>query len=372
MVTLSVQFLERVETPWHVLNDDGTVAATDQFPDLGADELRSLMERMLFTRVWDERAIKWTRQGKLGFYAPVSGQEACMIGSQAALAREDFILPSYRDLPQMVWHGLPLYQAFLYSLGHQHGNEIPADVNVLPPQIIIGAQVVQAAGVAMAFRLRKESRVVLTFIGDGGTSQGDFYEGLNVAGVSKLPVVFFIQNNQFAISTAVAEQTAVKELKDKAKAVGIMGERIDGMDVLAVYATVRAAVAKARAGGGPTLIEALTFRYGPHTMSGDDPHRYRTEELEESWREKDPLARLRRYLVAKNLWTDADDKRVKEKAIAETEAALKQAREYPAMTMAGLANSMFADVPAELEWQIAKYGIKGGAVHAGNDDDSSD
>ncbi|MCY0900609.1 MAG: thiamine pyrophosphate-dependent dehydrogenase E1 component subunit alpha, partial [Firmicutes bacterium] len=276
-----------------VLDEEGRVVNRDLLPKLTDQQLRDLMRKMVFTRVWDGRAVKLTRQGRLGFYAPVAGQEASMIGSEAATERDDFLLPSYRDIPQAVWHGWPMYQAFLYSRGHQHGGQFPEDVHVLMPQIIIGAQIVQAAGVALGFKLRGEERVAFTYIGDGGTSQGDFYEGINFAGAYQAPAVFIIQNNQFAISVPVRLQTAADSLAKKADAAGVPNVQVDGMDVLAVYAATRQAVDRARFGGGPSVIETVTFRYGPHTMSGDDPTRYRTKDMEAVWKEKDPLVRFR-------------------------------------------------------------------------------
>lgn len=334
-----------------VLDVNGRVVDDSLMPELSPEELRELMRKMVFTRIWDGRAVKLTRQGRLGFYAPVAGQEASMIGSEAATLKDDFLLPSYRDIPQAVWHGWPLYQAFLYSRGHQHGGEFPPGVNVVTPQIIIGAQIVQTAGVALAFKLREEKRVAFTYIGDGGTSQGDFYEGINFAGAFHVPAVFIVQNNQFAISVPVALQTAAKTLADKAEAAGIQGERVDGMDVLAVYAVTKRAVERARAGEGPSLIETVTFRYGPHTMSGDDPTRYRSKELEEEWQQRDPLVRFRQYLTRKDLWSEADEERVIEEAKDAVSAALEKAENYPKMMVPDLIDSMFETLPADLLWQ---------------------
>src|SRR5690554_5054215 len=158
-----------------IIDEEGNVVNEEEMPGLDDTQLKELMRRMVFTRIWDQRAISLSRQGRLGFYAPVAGQEATMIGSQFALKPEDFILPGYRDIPQIVWHGLPLHQAFLYSKGHQEGGNIPEGVNVLMPQIIIGAQYVQCTGVALGFKLKNEKSVAITYTGDGGTSQGDFY-----------------------------------------------------------------------------------------------------------------------------------------------------------------------------------------------------
>ncbi|MDQ0340414.1 pyruvate dehydrogenase E1 component alpha subunit [Caldalkalibacillus uzonensis] len=345
---------EKVETI-KVLDADGKVVSSDLEPKMSDDELRELMKRMVFTRVLDQRAISLNRQGRLGFYAPVAGQEATMIGSQFALNKEDFILPSYRDIPQIVWHGLPLYQAFLYSRGHQHGGQIPEDVNVLMPQIIIGAQIIQTAGVALGFKKKGEKRVAVTYIGDGGTSQGDFYEGINFAGAYQVPAVFVIQNNQYAISVPVELQTNAETLAQKAVAAGIPGYQVDGMDVLAVYTVMKEVVDKARNGEGPALIESLTYRYGPHTMAGDDPTRYRTNEELDEWEKNDPLIRFRKYLESKGLWSEEDENKVIEEAKEEINKAIKQADETEKMTIPQLIDSMFETLPAHLEEQKAEY-----------------
>lgn len=342
---------------WQVLNEDGQVVNPDLLPKLSDETLRELMRKMVFTRIWDGRAVKLTRQGRLGFYAPVAGQEASMIGSEAATQKEDFLLPSYRDVPQAVWHGWPLYQAFLYSRGHQHGGQFPADVNVLMPQIIIGAQIVQTAGVALGFKLNHEPRVAFTYIGDGGTSQGDFYEGINFAGAYQAPAVFIVQNNQFAISVPVRLQTAAETLAKKAVAAGIPGVQVDGMDVLAVFAATKQAVERARAGGGPSLIETITFRYGPHTMSGDDPTRYRTKDMEEQWQRKDPLVRFRKYLEDRKLWSGGDEERVIAEANDAVKDALEQADKYPKMTVSQLIDSMFEELPTDLLTQRAEFAV---------------
>ncbi|WP_035453366.1 pyruvate dehydrogenase (acetyl-transferring) E1 component subunit alpha [Alicyclobacillus herbarius] len=338
-----------------VLDENGKVVNQDLMPNLQDDQLRELMRRMVFTRIVDQRAIRLTRQGRLGFYAPVAGQEASMIGSEFATQKEDFILPGYRDVPQAHFHGWPLYQWILYSRGHQHGGEVPQDVNVLPPQIIIGAQYVQCTGMALAFKLRGEKRVAVTYTGDGGTSQGDFYEGINFAGAFHVPAVFIVQNNQFAISTPVRLQSAAETLAQKAVAAGIPGVQVDGMDVLAVYAAAKDAIDRAREGDGPTLIEALTFRYGPHTMSGDNPTRYRTKELESEWERKDPLIRFRNYLESKGLWSEEDENRSIEEAKDALNDALKKADSYPKMTIPGLIESMFETLPESLVRQKAEF-----------------
>lgn len=347
----------KVETI-QILDPNGKVVSKDLEPKLSDDQLRELMRRMVYTRIWDQRAISLNRQGRLGFYAPVAGQEASMIGSQFALQKEDFILPSYRDIPQTVWHGLPLYQAFLYSRGHQTGGQIPEDVNVLMPQIIIGAQLIQASGVALGFKLKNEKRIAITYIGDGGTSQGDFYEGINYAGAFQVPAVFVVQNNRYAISVPVEKQTKAETLAHKAVAAGIPGYQVDGMDVLAVYTTVKHAVENAREGEGPSLIESLTYRYGPHTMAGDDPTRYRTNEEASEWEQKDPLTRFRKYLEGKGIWSEDDENNVIEEAKQDVSDAIKKADEVEKMTVGGLIDTMFETLPSHLEEQKAEFGTE--------------
>src|SRR5690625_5566521 len=191
---------------------------------------------------------------------------------------------------------------------------MPENVHALSPQIIIGAQYVQAAGVGLGLRMRDKKNVAVTYTGDGGTSQGDFYEGLNFAGAFNANVIFIVQNNGFAISVPREQQTKAKTLAQKAIAAGIEGIQVDGMDVLAVYAATKDARARAISGEGPMLIETLTYRYGPHTMAGDDPRRYRTEDLDSEWEKRDPLIRFRTYLTNKGIWTPEEEEAVIEQA----------------------------------------------------------
>lgn len=349
---------ESVE-PLGILSPDGKVANAEWMPKLSDEQLKELMYRMVFTRVWDQRAVSLGRQGRLGFYAPVSGQEASMIGSSYALEKGDWILPGYRDIPQIFWHGYPMYQGFLYSRGHQHGGEIPEGVNVLPPQIIIGAQYVQASGVAMGLKKRGSKNIAITYTGDGGSSQGDFYEAMNFAGAFKLPAVFVVQNNRYAISTPVELQTAAPTLAQKAVAAGIPGVQVEGMDVLAVYAAVAEAAERARSGGGPTLIETLTYRFGPHSMSGDDPTRYRTKEEQNEWEKQDPLVRFRKYLESKKLWSEDEETKIIEEAKAHVAEAIKKADAYEKMTIPGLIDAMYETTPPQLEAQKAWFGKEG-------------
>jgi pyruvate dehydrogenase E1 component alpha subunit len=340
---------------FQILNEEGEVVNEAAMPNLSDEQLKELMRRMVYTRVLDQRCISLNRQGRLGFYAPTAGQEASQIGSQFALEKEDFILPAYRDIPQMIWHGLPLYQAFLFSRGHFHGNQIPEGVNLLPPQIIIGAQIIQAAGVALGIKKRGEKAVAITYTGDGGASQGDFYEGINFAGAFNVPAIFVVQNNRFAISTPVEKQSAAKTIAQKAVAAGIPGIQVDGMDPLAVYVAVREARERAINGEGPTLIETLTFRYGPHTMAGDDPTRYRSKELEDEWEKKDPIVRFRKFLEKKGLWSEEEETQVIEQAKEDIKQAIKKADETPKQKVTDLMDIMYENMPFNLKEQYEIY-----------------
>ena len=350
--------LESVESKFEmfqILNEDGKIINQDDMPDLSDEELKELMKRMVYTRILDQRSIALNRQGRLGFYAPTAGQEASQLGSQFALEQDDFLLPGYRDVPQLIWQGLPLYQAFLFSRGHFHGNQMPENVHALSPQIIIGAQYVQAAGVGLGLRMRGKKAIAVTYTGDGGTSQGDFYEGLNFAGAFNANVVFIVQNNGFAISVPREKQTKAKTLAQKAIAAGIEGIQVDGMDVLAVYAATKDARERAINGEGPTMIETLTYRYGPHTMAGDDPTRYRSADLDSEWEKKDPLVRFRKFLESKNLWSEEEENEVIETAKEEIKEAIKKTDKYPKQKVTDLIEHMYEELPVNLQEQMEEY-----------------
>ncbi|MBS2968802.1 pyruvate dehydrogenase (acetyl-transferring) E1 component subunit alpha [Metabacillus sp. KIGAM252] len=348
---------EQFET-LQILNEKGEVVNEAAMPDLSDDQLKELMRRMVYTRILDQRSISLNRQGRLGFYAPTAGQEASQIASHFALEKDDFILPGYRDVPQIIWHGLPLYQAFLFSRGHFHGNQMPEDVYALSPQIIIGAQYIQTAGVALGMKKRGKEAVAITYTGDGGASQGDFYEGINFAGAFKAPAIFVVQNNRYAISTPVEKQSAARTIAQKAVAAGIVGIQVDGMDPLAVYAATAEARKRAISGDGPTLIETLTFRYGPHTMAGDDPTRYRTKDIENEWEEKDPLVRYRKFLEGKKLWSEEEENKVIEQAKEEIKEAIKKADDYPKQKVTDLMGIMYEEMPNNLKEQFEIYKAK--------------
>lgn len=341
-----------------VLDTEGNVVNKELMPELSDEELVQLMEDMVWSRILHERSTALNRQGRLGFYAPTFGQEASQLGSVAPLKPEDYLLPGYRDVPQLIKHGLPLHKAFLWSRGHVEGSVYPEDFNALPPQIIIGAQYVQTAGVALGLKKDNKQAVAVTWTGDGGSSQGDFYEGINFAGAYKVPAIFFIQNNGWAISTPRSLQTAAETLAQKAVAVGIPGIVVDGMDILAVYAVTKAAREYALAGNGPVLIESLCYRFGPHTLAGDDPTRYQPEGVQDEWRAKDPLIRFRKFLEKKGLWSQEKEEEVIERTKEEVKEAIKLADQTPKQKVSEFLRNMYETPDFVTQEQIDKFEAK--------------
>ncbi len=311
----------------------------------GLDEgvLTSMMRLMLLGREIDGKAVSLQRRGKLGTYAPLSGQEACSVGSAfAVVPGVDYLVPQYREQLAMLRFGLPLGIYLLQRYGHPLGAQLPDHGTLFPQQVALGSHLPHATGLAWGLRLRGVSAVVLCHFGDGASSQGDFHEALNLAGVKKAPVIFFCQNNQWAISVPTREQTAATAIADRATGLGVFGQRVDGNDILAVYEATRVAKARALAGDGPTLIEGVTYRLGAHTTA-DDPTLYiDAAELDEA-RSRDPISRFRTWLTAEGLW----DETLEAKAEEEIERVIEDAIEV--FDAAGEADptAMFAHVYAE-------------------------
>ena len=294
-----------------VLDKDGKVVNKDLEPNLSNKVLLEMYRMMLLGRIADLKAVQFQRQGRMLTFAPNKGQEAAQVGTMMAMKKTDRLVPAFRELSAMLTHGVTLEQTYLYWFGNERGSHFDEDVNVLPVNITIGAQVNHAAGIAYALKLQKKKDVVVTFIGEGGTSHGEFHEGLNFAGIFDLPVIVVIQNNQWAISTPRAKATKSETLAQKAIAYGIAGIQVDGNDPLAMYVAASEAAKRARNGEGPTLIEAVTYRLGSHTTS-DDPSIYRKEEEVAEWETKEPLIRFKNYLIEKNIWSEAKDEKLSE------------------------------------------------------------
>lgn len=286
---------------FQVLDKDGKVVNKDLEPKLDDDTLIKMYKTMSLARIADIKALQYQRQGRMLTFAPVMGQEAAQIGPMAALTDKDWLVPAFREAAAMLYKGVPLEQTYLYWYGNEAGSRFDDGVRVLPVNVPIGSQVNHAAGIAYAAKIRKQEEVALTYIGDGGTSHGEFHEGMNFAAVYDAPLITIVQNNQYAISTPRHKQTRSETIAQKAIAYGIPGIQVDGNDVLAMYAVVKEARERGLKGEGPTLIEAFTYRLGPHTTS-DDPTIYRSDDEVEEWKTKDPLIRFRKYLTNKKLW----------------------------------------------------------------------
>lgn len=337
-----------------VLDPEGKVVDQETIETLSDEELVKIMEDIVWGRTLDERTILLNRQGALGNYATAGGQEASQLASITAITRDDFFVPTYRDIGALIKHGLPMYKAFLWYKGHVGGNQYDQDFHAYIPQVMVGGTLPPAAGVAMGKKFNGSKSVVLTFCGDGATSQGDFYEGLNFAGAYKAPLITIIQNNGYGISVPTSKQTAAQTLAQKGVGVGVPAIRVDGMDPVAMYAAVKNARAYALEGNGPVLIEAMTYRFGPHTMS-DDPKRYRTDEEVEVWRAKDPLKRLRNYLTEKGLWNEEKEQEVYEACKQEVKEAMSQMAKEPAQKVSDFLKNMYEVPPQNIQEQIAYY-----------------
>jgi 2-oxoisovalerate dehydrogenase E1 component alpha subunit len=333
-------------------------------PEIPRDELRRLYRLMVLTRNLDTRGIQLQRQGRIGFYIGCLGQEAAHIGSAYALGPKDWVFPAYREIGAMLTRGITLNQLldqyFANAEDVQKGRQLTNLFGVKTANYVTGSapiatQIPHAVGVALAAKIRGDPIVTLSYFGDGGTSENDFHTGMNFAGVFKVPTVFFCQNNHWAISVPVERQTASATIAIKAQAYGFEGVRVDGNDILAVYRTTKDAVEKARNCGGPTLIEAVTYRMGPHSSS-DDPKRYRTDEELAEWQRRDPLLRFRRYLEKKKFWSEADEKKAQEETNNEIDEAVQHAEKLPKPALETLFTDVYAEMPWNLEEQLRELG----------------
>lgn len=305
-----------------ILNENG-VADESLMPPLSEDEIKRMYELLALCRTFDRRALDLQREGRIGAYAPILGQEASQVGTAFALEKTDWIFPSFREMGVYITMGCDMSKLLLYWNGDERGAQPPPELNIFPVAVPVATQVPHAAGVAMAAKFRGDNIAVMAYVGDGGSSEGDFHEGLNFAGVFNLPVVFICQNNHWAISLPREKQTVSKTIAQKAFAYGFEGIQVDGNDIFAVYRAAKAALEKARSGGGPTFIECDTYRISDHTTA-DDAGRYRAREEVEAWKPRDPILRLKRYMEKKGLWSEAYEKGVEESARAKVDEAVKR------------------------------------------------
>jgi pyruvate dehydrogenase E1 component alpha subunit len=336
--------------PLRFLAPDGTLADGHE-SQLDDEDLLAAWRLMVLSRATSERAVSLQRQGRLGTIATPDGQEAAIVGSAVALDTErDWVVPTYREMPAMIYMGLPLTRFLLYYRGHPLGNQIPPDVNLFPVQIALATQVPHAVGLAWGLRHRGSDAVVLTYFGEGASSEGDIHEAMNLAGVRRAPVVFLLQDNHWAISTPVSKQSATESFALRAPGYGFPGELVDGNDLFAVFDATRRAVERARAGEGPTLIEARTYRLAPHNTA-DDSTRYADPDEVERARANDPLPRLRDHLYRRGVLNEESEQRIRDEVGEEIAAAVDQMESESGVSAGQLFDHVYATLPPRLERQ---------------------
>jgi pyruvate dehydrogenase E1 component alpha subunit len=345
-----------------ILDPRGTAVAP--LPDFAADahSVLAMYRLMTLVRGFDAKAVNLQRTGQLGTFASCLGHEATHVGVGAAMRPEDVLAPVYREYGTQLWRGVTMTEILVYWGGDERGSNFAVPRADFPWCVPIATQTLHAAGAAMAFKIRNEKRCALAYIGDGGTSEGAFYEAMNLAGVRALPVVFVIVNNGWAISVPVAAQTAARTLAQKAVAAGIPGVQVDGNDVFAVREVVSEALETARGGGGPTVVEALTYRLSDHTTA-DDASRYRSErEVKDAWA-LEPLIRIRAHLLERGLWSEAEEQALQRDCARRVETAVGEYLATSKQSTDAMFDYLHAKLPRHLAAQRAtarKYASKSG------------
>lgn len=343
-----------------ILDPDGKVVPGATLPELIPDELIILYKAMVLNRKIDERMTRLQRQGRIGFFVGSTGEEAAIVGSAFALEKCDWIVPCYREIGAALLRGYSLHDFMCQLFGNEadtvKGRQMPchwgsSQLRVTSVSSTVGSQIPQATGIAQAIKISGKREAVLTYFGDGATSAGDFHVALNFAGVYKVPVVFLCRNNQWAISVPLEKQTASESIAVKAMAYGIEGCRVDGNDILAVYAATKSALRRARDGEGPTLIEALTYRQGAHTTS-DDPRAYREDSEVEEWKRKDPIERFHRFLVNQGHLSEEEGTKIEKEIGAQIQATLKQVEALGPPEIESIVEDVFQEVPWHLKEQL--------------------
>ncbi|MDH3688663.1 MAG: pyruvate dehydrogenase (acetyl-transferring) E1 component subunit alpha [Gammaproteobacteria bacterium] len=319
-----------------------------------------LYRNMVQTRTFDAKAINLQRTGKLGTYASPLGQEAIGVGVASAMIDEDVMLPTYREYSAQLWRGVTMTELLLYWGGDERGSDFAVPRQDFPMCVPIATHTSHAVGVAYAMKLRKQKRIAVCFLGDGATSKGDFYESINAAGVWQLPILFVVANNQWAISVPRSRQTAAQTLAQKGIAAGIKCEQVDGNDIIAVRHVAQQAINDARGGGGPHLIEALTYRLSDHTTA-DDASRYRDkQEVEAQW-QYDPVPRLRNYLIGLEAWSDEQEQSLLAECSASVDAAVREYSDTAAVAPQAMFDHLYEELPDVMAWQRQLAAASGGA-----------
>jgi pyruvate dehydrogenase E1 component alpha subunit len=319
-------------------------------PDLKDEQVKRLYELMVLTRAFDDLALKLQREGRLGTYPSSRGQEATQVASAYALGESDWLFPAFREAGAYITKGWPLEMQYQYWAGDERGSKLPENSRIFTIAIPVGTQVPHAVGFAWAAKLRGDKIAVLVYFGDGASSEGDVHEGMNFAGVFKVPVVLLCQNNQWAISVPRSRQTAAETLAQRAISYGFEGLQVDGNDVFAVYKATKEALDKARSGNGPTLIECLTYRMSDHTTS-DDAQRYRTSQELKEWARRDPIERLRKYMNKNGIWNNDYEKRIQAEVEEKVRAAAEKFESVKPPEIKDLFAWTYAELPPSLKKQ---------------------
>lgn len=339
---------------FNILDDNGKIINSKWLGSLNDKTILKAYKFMQYVRTADEMCISYQRQGRLYTFPPNLGQEAIATAAGFVMQNEDWLVPSYREVAAYLLKGGSLKDIFLLWGGNEEGAVFSGAKNFLPVSVPIASQLLHAVGIGFALNYKKKNGVIFTFVGDGGTSEGDFHEALNFAGVWKVPVIFIIQNNQYAISVPVHKQTAAKNLAIKSVAYGFPGIRVDGNDFLAMHCVLTEAQQYTNSGKGPLLIEAVTYRKGAHTTS-DDPSIYRTDEEETAWAVKDPIKRLRSYLISKKLWKASEDVKLIEGYKKEIDAQFLEYEQYPEYKLDDVFDHMYKEMPDIIKNQKVEY-----------------
>jgi len=336
-------------TPYQILDAEGNLVG--EMPNLSSERLLFLYRGMQLGRAYSNKIIALQRQGRATTFGSLVGQEATAVGLAAPMQPQDWLATSYREIASLFVRGVPLPTVTYSFRGFTHPNW-PAESRCLPIQIVIGTQMLHAVGLAMAAKIAGDSVVAVGVCGDGATSEGDFNEALNFAGVFQAPVVLVVQNNGWAISVPRHKQSAVATLAARGAGFGVPSRLVDGNDILAVYDVMQQAIENARAGHGPMLVETLTYRIGAHTTA-DDPTRYRDAAEVEAWRAKDPIVRFQRFLVKRGLLDEEQDRRMVEEVEEEVNEAVRIAEAMDPPAPDGFFDWMFAELPPRLQEQRA-------------------
>jgi len=337
-----------------VIDNDGKIINEKYFPKLETEQLLKAYKDMLFARTADLMIISYQRQGRIFTYPPNYGQEGIHAAFATTMLKDDWLVPAFREMGVYLAKGVTLKEIFLYFMGNEDACKFENAINMMPFSVPIASQLTHATGIGYEIKYNKKSQVVVTFCGDGGTSEGDFHEALNFAGVWGVPVVFVIQNNQYGISTPFKMQTNSEGIAIKSVAYGIKGIQVDGNDFFAMHAVAKEAIDYARKESKPVLIEAVTYRKGAHTTS-DDPTKYRTKEEECEWDKTDPVDRFRKYLITNNLWTLEEEEKLVPDYKKEIDRIFIEAENYGAYKVDDVFDNLYAEMPEDLKKQKEDY-----------------